>query len=125
MNRKLMVSVLAMMLLVFGMQGMSYAQTLSASSTQPLTEAALQELGFGIRNGITLTLHGGHIYEASEDIVARHVKVSGIAGVTLRADDVTRLDDTRVKINFIFEFLMAPTSTAPDTNSPSPSKPEQ
>ena len=95
-NQKIVVSILAMMLLVFGVQGISYAQTLSASSTQPLTEVSLESV-----NGVMLILHGGHIYEASEDIVAHHVKVSGIAGVTLRV--VRRLSDAGVKIILIFD----------------------
>ena len=89
-NQKIVVSILIMILLVFGVQGISSAQTLSASSAQPLTEGTLHW------SLVTLTLHDleyGHR-------IRQHLKVSGIAGVVYGV--MNRLSDTEVTVRLVF-----------------------
>ena len=61
-----------------------------------LTEATLDE------SIVTLTLSSGMYTQASADI-SRAVTVSGIAGVTFRQSDVTRVSDTKVTVKLTFD----------------------
>ena len=92
---KITVFILTMMLLVFGVQSMSYGQTLSASTDNRLTEATLHE------SVVTLTLSGG-VY-AHQDIVENAVTVSGIDGLTIAIPGVTRVSDTKVTVKLEFD----------------------
>ena len=71
------------------------AESVVASTTAPLTEAAL--------NGsvVTLTLNDG-IYE-SQHTVGNNVTVSGITGVTVNNYNVKRLSNTQVNVELIFD----------------------
>ena len=100
-NQKIAVSILAMVL-VFGVQGISSGQTLSASSAQPLIEATLNI------TEVTLTLHG-LTYTNNSWEVERNLKVLGIAGVTI--DNVSRRSDTEVRVRLAFTGNINATST--------------
>ena len=71
------------------------AESVTASSAAPLTEATL--------NGslITLTLSGG-IYEPRHT-VGNNVTISGITGVTVNRFNVERVSDTQVNVELIFD----------------------
>ena len=71
------------------------AESVTASTITPLTEAALNG------SGVTLTLDGG-VYE-SQYTVGNSVTVSGIPGVTVNGFNVERLSDTQVNIGLIFD----------------------
>ena len=74
-NRIQLVVILAIVLIVFG-SGVSYAQTVTASTPQPLTGATLNE------SIVTLTLQGG-TYERLRWDIAEGLTVSGIPGVAI------------------------------------------
>ena len=94
MNRNCFMFILVALLLGFGVQG-SYAQTITASTPQPLTEANLHG------SPVTLTLNGG-TYERSEWDIERALTISGIAGVTVDRFGVDRVSDTEVTIELEF-----------------------
>ncbi len=91
-NGKPLVLILTIVLITFGMQS-SYAQTITASTPEPLTEATLHE------SIVTLTLTGG-TYEPW--IRVRTVSASGIEGVGIYRFDVYRVSDTEVTV--VLEF---------------------
>ena len=91
-NGKYLVLILTIVLITFGTQR-SYAQTITASTPQPLTEAALHA------SVITLTLSGG-TYEGW--IRGSTVSVSGIEGVTFDSWDVERVSDTELTVELTF-----------------------
>ena len=93
-NGKYLVLILTILLVTFGTQG-SYAQTITASTPQPLTEATLHG------SVITLTLSGGS-YERSVWDIRDAVSVSGIVGVTVERFDVERVSDTKVAVELTF-----------------------
>ena len=74
-NRIQLVVILATVLIVFG-SGVSYAQTVTASTPQPLTGATLNN------SIVTLTLQGG-AYERLRWDIAEGLTVSGIPGVAI------------------------------------------
>ncbi len=78
--------------------------TITAYAPQLLTEATL--------NGsvVTLTLSTG-VYTQSRSDISRAAQISGIAGVTFRQSDVTRVSNTKVTIKLTFD------STDFDTNT--------
>ena len=99
-NRKCYTTILiTLMIVFFGAQGTSYAQTgnptITASALQPLTEATLND------SVVILTLSRG-IY-AHWTVVTHSVKVSGIPGVTSSWFFVRRLDDTRVQVTLKYD----------------------
>ena len=107
MNHKYIVLIFSGILLVFGVQDISYGQTLSASSEQPLTEATLDE------SVVTLTLSGGTYVRFRWDI-ADALTVSGIPGVTIGQFNqfgqlgpawfgVKRLSDTEITVGLGFD----------------------
>jgi len=69
---------------------------ITAFAPRPLTETTL--------NGrvVTLTLSSG-VYAKSVADIRRAMQVSGIAGVTFRQPDVTRLSDTQVTVKLAFD----------------------
>ena len=69
--------------------------TLTASTTSPLTEAALHE------NVVTLRLNGG-AYERSSFTIKGALTVSGITGVTVGTFGVDRVSDTVVTVELEF-----------------------
>ena len=91
-NQKYLVLILTIVLIIFGTQE-SYAQTITASTPQPLTEATLHG------SAITLTLSGG-TYEGW--IREGTVSVSGIDGVTFDSWDVDRVSDTELAVELTF-----------------------
>ena len=98
-NQKYLVLILTIALIIFGMQE-SYAQTITASTPQPLTEATLHE------SIITLTLSGG-TYERSKIQIGDALSISGISGVTIGTFgpawfSVDRVSDTRITIELGF-----------------------
>ena len=98
-NRNLIVSILGIMLFIYGVQGISYAQeenpTITASVQQSLTEATLHG------SVVTLTLSGG-TYEPSTFRIRHALTLSGIAGVTVSEYAVERISDTEVKVKLAF-----------------------
>ncbi len=91
MNRNCFMFILVALLMGFGVQG-SYAQTITASTPQPLTEANLHG------SVVTLTLSGG-TYERSHFRIENAVMISGIDGVTFDGFfGVDRASDTEVTI---------------------------
>ena len=103
-NHKYIVSILSVVLLVFGFQSISYGQTLTASTPQPLTEAKLDG------SVVTLMLNGGTYERWLKKEHANAFKVSGIAGVTLKSTfdsfnpffDVQRVSNTAVTVELGF-----------------------
>ena len=98
--RNLTILILGVMLLIYGVQGVSYAQevnpTVTASTPQPLTETTLSG------NVVTLTLSGG-IYERSTSRIRNALTFTGIEGVTVRRSwDVDRVSDTEVTVELTF-----------------------
>ena len=88
-------------LLASTVQGISYGQTLTASSAQPLTEATLDG------SVVTLTLNGGTYVRFRWDI-ADALAVSGIPGVTIGTSGpawfgVDRVSDTRIEVELGFD----------------------
>ena len=104
MNHKYIVSIFLAVLLVFGVQSVSYGQTLRASSAHPLTETTLN----GSR--VTLTLSGGTYERWLKKEHANAFTVSGIAGVTFKSTfdsfdpffDVQRVNNAAVTIELDF-----------------------
>ena len=104
MNWKHIVSILSVVLLVFGMQSIGYGQTLRASSEQPLTETTLDG------SVVTLTLSGSTYERWLDEEHANAFKVSGIAGITLKSTfdsfnpffDVKRVNNTVVTVKLDF-----------------------
>ena len=92
-NRSHFVLVLTAVLITFGSQG-SYAQTITASTPQPLTEATLHD------SIVTLTLSGG-LFVDRERRIEDALSVSGIDGVTFFFG-VDRVSDTKVTIELGF-----------------------
>ena len=95
-SRTHFVLILATALMVFGIQGTSFGQTITVSTPQPLTEATLHG------SIVTLTLTGG-TYERSSFRIERVVSLSGVDGLTI-ADffGVDRVSDTVVTVELAF-----------------------
>ena len=97
-KQNIIASILGIMLLIYGVQGIGYAQeanpTITASTPQPLTETNLHQ------NVVTLTLSGG-TYEIW--IQRGIVSISGIDGVTFHwLADIDRVSDTEVTVELTF-----------------------
>ena len=92
-NAKYLVLILTIVLITFGTQS-SYAQTITASTPEPLTEATLYD------SVVTLTLSGGR-FATTVDIWDA-VSVSGIEGATFERWKVERVSDTEVTIELEF-----------------------
>ena len=69
---------------------------ITAFAPLPLTETTLNE------SVVTLTLSSG-VYAKSIANIRRALQVSGIAGVTFRPSDVTRVSDTQVTVKLTFD----------------------
>ena len=86
------------MMLIYGVQGMSYAQelnpTITASTPQPLTEKNLHE------SVVTLVLSGGRF--ADEWDIRRALTISGIEGVTFDSWYLERVSNTKATVELIF-----------------------
>ena len=96
-NRTHLMLILATVLIVLGIQGTSYGQTITASVQQSLTEANLHG------SVVTLALTGG-TYESSSFRIERAVSFSGIDGVTVATFfGVKRVSDTVVTIELEFD----------------------
>ena len=95
-NRKVVILNLMIILLIYGMQTVSYSQTLSASTAQPLTEATLHG------SVVTLTL-SGRIYTGSRLDIGRAITVSGIDGVTISWHQPDRKSDTEITVELEFK----------------------
>ena len=82
-----------------------FDESVTASVRSPLTEATL--------NGsiVTLTLHGGRVYETLRSVIAGGLKVSGIAGVSVSRGSVRRVSDTVVTVELDFNDNIDTTST--------------
>ena len=93
-NRKHLVIILVTVLIVLGTQS-SYGQTITALTSQPLTEATLHG------SVVTLTLNGG-TYEQSSFRIRDAVTVSGIDSVTVGTFGVDRVSDTEVTVELTF-----------------------
>ena len=98
-KQNIIVSIILVMLFIYGVQGMSYAQevnpTITASVQQPLTEATLHG------SVVTLTLNGAKYAQSAWDI-GDAVSISGIDGVTFDSWDVDRVSDIVVTVELIF-----------------------
>ena len=111
--KKRLILIAVTIVLVFGGQGISHAQTLSASTTRPLREAKLNE------SAVTLRLIGGTYEQRLREEHADAFKVSGIAGVTLKSTfdsfnpfhDVDRVSNTAVRVELNFEGNMSTDGT--------------
>ena len=96
-HRNLIVLIFGVMLLIYGVQEMSYAQeanpTITATTLQPLTEENLHE------NVVTLTLSGGR-YERSTSRIRDALTLSGFEGVTVSDSfwDVDRVSSTVITV---------------------------
>ena len=99
-NRKPIVSILVVMLVICALPGTSYGSSddisVAASTDSPLTEATLHE------SVVTLTLSGG-AYERSRSKIRNAVEVSGIDGVTVGTFGVDRVSDTEITVELEFE----------------------
>ena len=93
-SEKRLIFIFTLLLLTCSMQGISYGQTLTASTPQALTEYNLEDAV------VTLTLTS-RTYE--EQVSPQAVTVSGIAGVSL--SDVTRESDTVLKVKLAFPLI--------------------
>ena len=126
-NRKVTVSILVIVTLLCGLQGMSYGQTLKASSTQPLTQANLDG------SVVTLTLSGGTFSRLSGGMWGGEIwastlsglTVSGIPGLTIsfkrapakvffndveqwgRHDEIERISDTELEVKLAFNGTLS------------------
>ena len=102
-NRKPIVSILIVMLVIYALPGISYGSSddisVVASTASPLTEATLHE------SVVTLTLSGGD-YEQSGFKIRDAVEVSGIDGVTVGTFGVERVSDTKITVELEFEGNM-------------------
>ena len=101
MSCKSIIPILIIVLLLLGVQGTTYAQTLTASTASPLTEATLDE------SIVTLTLNG-HIWERFRIHIGNALDVSGISGVTIGTFGpawfgVKRISDTEITVELGFE----------------------
>ena len=98
-NRKPIVSILVVMLVICALPSISYSSSddisVAASTDSPLTEAALH------KSVVTLTLSGGTYARSIRDI-RDAVSVSGIDGVTVRTFGVNRVSDTVVTVELEF-----------------------
>ncbi len=95
MKQKYLVSILVTIFTILGIQS-SYAQTITASTPQPLTEANLHG------SVVTLTLSGRSFTGWSSDI-GEAMTISGIDGVTFDDYwDVDRISDTKVIVELTF-----------------------
>ena len=99
-NRKPIVSILVVMLVICALPGTSYGSSddisVVASTDSPLTEATLHE------SVVTLTLSGG-AYDNNWNYISRSVTVSGIAGVTMSRSDIERISDTEITVELGFD----------------------
>ena len=98
-NRKPIVSILVVMVVICALPGMSYGSddiSVVASTDSPLTEATLHE------SVVILTLSGG-AYERSSFKIRNAVEVSGIDGVTVATFDIDRVSDTEVTVELEFD----------------------
>ena len=93
-NRKHLVLVLTAVLIALGSQG-SYAQTITASTPQPLTEATLHG------SVVTLTLSGRNYARSTFDL-RDAVTISGIDGVSVGTFDIDRVSNTEVTVELTF-----------------------
>ena len=93
MNRTHCVLILVTVLMIFGTQGTSFGQTITASVQQPLTEANLHG------SIVTLTLSGGQFTDR-ESRIEDATMLSGIGGITI--DDLDRVSNTEVAIELEF-----------------------
>ena len=108
-NHKCIVLIFSGVLLVFGAQGVSSGQTITASTPRPLTGATLHE------SVVTLTLSGG-IYERARWDIADALAVSGIPGVTVGTFGpawfgVNRVSNTKITVKLGFAGDMATDAT--------------
>ena len=71
-------------------------ESLAASTVAPLTEATLNE------SVVTLTLTGG-IYEQSRFTIRNAITLSGVSGVTIGTFGVSRVSDTEITVELIFD----------------------
>ena len=70
-------------------------ESLAASTVAPLTEATLDE------SVVTLTLTGG-IYEQSRFTIRNAITLSGVSGVTIGTFGVSRISDTEITVELVF-----------------------
>ena len=87
--------------LLFGVPGATYAQSLTASAASPLTEATLDE------SIVTLMLNG-HTWERSRITIGNALDVAGIPGVKISTFGpawfgVKRISDTEITVKLGFE----------------------
>ena len=95
-NGKSLVLILTIVLITFGIQS-SYAQTLTASTPEPLTEATLHE------SVVTLTLSRERFTDRKWDI-GDALTLSGIEGITIvEWPFLQRVSDTAVTVPLIFD----------------------
>ena len=99
-NRKPIVSILIVMLVIYALPDISYGSSddisVVASTNSPLTEAMLHE------SIVTLTLSGG-AYERSRLTIKDAVEVSGIDGVTVGTFGIDRVSDTEITVELEFD----------------------
>ena len=86
-------------------------ESITASTTAPLTEATLDE------SVVTLTLRGRK-FEPYNSTIRRAVSVSGISGVTVRSFDIDRESDTEVTVELTFNGNMNADGTLTVTVGP-------
>ena len=70
-------------------------ESLAASTVAPLAEATLDE------SVVTLTLTGG-IYEQSRFTIRNAITLSGVSGVTIGTFGVSRISDTEITVELVF-----------------------
>ena len=70
-------------------------ESLAASTVAPLTEATLDE------SVVTFTLTGG-IYEQSRFTIRNAITLSGVSGVTIGTFGVSRISDTEITVELVF-----------------------
>ena len=97
-HRNSIVLIFGIMMLIYGVQGMSYAQeanpTLTASTPQPLSEKSLHE------SVVTLVLSEGRFADKRD--IGRALTISGIEGVTFDAWYLERVSNTKATVELIF-----------------------
>ncbi len=79
-------------------------ESITASTTAPLTEATLDE------SVVTLTL-SGRKYERWQSTIRPAVSVTGISGVTVRSFDIDRESDTEVTVELTYDGNMTSDGT--------------
>ena len=99
-NRKIIVSPLIVMLVIYALPSISYGASddisVAASTDSPLTEDTLHE------SVVTLTLSGGTYARSIRDI-RDAVEVSGIEDVTLNTFGIARVSDTEITVELEFD----------------------